>query len=111
MPWLKELFGLDKNLDTIAHEKLGELSIELQNLIKHFRNLVESLKFIEGIKKAGKIPDPAEREYFFRILNVVKIELNRALELELEVEESEETELEREMVSRRKPKGGALSKF
>jgi len=111
MPWLKELFGLDENLDAVAHERLGELSIELQNLIRNFRLLVESLKHIENIKEAGKIPSPAEREYFFRILNAVKIELNRALGLELEVEESEETELKREIVSRRKSKGEALSKL
>ena len=100
MTWLKEIFGLEQNLDAVAHTRLAELILDLEKLNKNFQLLKESLKRIEDIKKAGRNPNPSERKEFFTILSKVKTEIYRALELEQEIDKSEETQLQREKKSR-----------
>lgn len=89
MTWLKEIFGLEENLDAVAHTKLNELGMLLGRLNSNLSHLKVLLKKIEKNKKEGEIPKVAIRENFMSTLGAIESETFHALKLEQKVEATE----------------------
>ena len=99
---LREILGLEKDLDDVAHDKLEQMIVEFKRLNDNMNHLRIVLENIRRRKKDGKEIDPSVRENFFATLSAVKSELIHEFKLEEEVKREEKYEQRGE---KRKPRG------
>jgi len=96
MSLIKELLGLEDNLDEVAHEQLGEMIAGLRSLNSDMNHLVIVLDTIRRKKQNGTPISESIRENFLETLKHVKKELVIELELEEKVRKEERTVERRE---------------